>query len=272
MKKMLLVFLLCFCISSAFGQGVFVYDENGMPSYYVENPNVKYVEFSSDISDIDFDAAKTTLFQYADTIQNLEDRLFRLYVNTSSLTPFEAAKNTLTDEILYCSNSLRIDNTSDFDMWITNKLFLKIHDNEDVETVLSTSLVPYITVQQMNPSIKEYLVTLENQTNAIAYANALYNGGNVYYSVPDFFIRIREDFLPIPDNDPEFANQWGLRNVGQKGGIQGMDIKADSAWTLSSGAGIVVATLNDGVDFNHTDLSGNLLNGYDAYGIKGTSN
>ena len=65
-----------------FSQSVFVYNEDGTPSYYVENPNVKYVEFGSDISDADFDAAKTTLFQHADTIQNLEDRLFRLYVNT----------------------------------------------------------------------------------------------------------------------------------------------------------------------------------------------
>ena len=82
MKNKVLALLLCFSITTAFSQGVFVYDENGTPSYYVENPNVKYVEFSGDLSEIDFEAAKTTLFQYADTIQNLEDRLFRLYVNT----------------------------------------------------------------------------------------------------------------------------------------------------------------------------------------------
>ena len=266
MKKIVFFLIEIIALTTAFCQEVFIYNENGTPYYFTEKPNVKYVEFSNNLSDDDFEAVRTALFQYADTIQNLEDRLFRLYVGTSSLALFEMAKNTYQEALLYCNNGLTTSDNVINETWNTNKLFLKTNENVNIENILSAYQVPYSDIEQLNPSIKEYLITLNNSSNSVYYADLLYNSGSVIYCVPDFSINIIESFVLTPEYNPEYPRQWGLNNIGQKDGIPGIDINADSAWHLSSGNGIVVATLNDGVDLNHSDLVNNLLAGFDTYG------
>mgnify|MGYP001597431950 CR=1 FL=1 len=65
-------------------------------------------------------------------------------------------------------------------------------------------------------------------------------------------------------NDPEFPNQWGLRNTGQIG-IAGYDIKAYRAWDMidpNSINVITVAIVDSGVQFEHPDLEGIVLPGW----------
>jgi subtilisin family serine protease len=60
-------------------------------------------------------------------------------------------------------------------------------------------------------------------------------------------------------NDPLFAEQWSLRNTGQRSGRTGADICATRAWEKTTGdRKIVVAVLDTGVDFNHPDLRNNM--------------
>ncbi|HEY4938298.1 MAG TPA: hypothetical protein VIJ69_04675, partial [Actinomycetota bacterium] len=49
-------------------------------------------------------------------------------------------------------------------------------------------------------------------------------------------------------NDPLFAQQWGLAQIG-----------ASSAWNSSTGAGISVGIVDTGVDLQHEDLAGQVL-------------
>ena len=63
-----------------------------------------------------------------------------------------------------------------------------------------------------------------------------------------------------PD-DPGFNQQWGLENTGQAPfyGKPGADIKARSAWGLTTGSSAVtVALIDTGVDYNHPDLAANI--------------
>ncbi len=60
------------------------------------------------------------------------------------------------------------------------------------------------------------------------------------------------DIKPAPSQssgtDPMLANEWGINQIG-----------APSAWTRSgSGAGIIVAVTDTGVDYNHQDLIANM--------------
>ncbi len=53
-------------------------------------------------------------------------------------------------------------------------------------------------------------------------------------------------------NDPYFSLQWGLVRIG-----------GPTAWSVSRGAGQIIAVVDTGVDFSHPDLQGQLLPGYD---------
>lgn len=60
-------------------------------------------------------------------------------------------------------------------------------------------------------------------------------------------------------NDPQFADQWALNNLGQEGGKANADIGALKAWQKTHGtADVVVAVLDTGVDYTHRDLSANM--------------
>jgi thermitase len=60
-------------------------------------------------------------------------------------------------------------------------------------------------------------------------------------------------------NDPQFADQWALNNLGQDGGKERADIDALKAWLTTKGSkDVVVAVLDSGVDFTHVDLRANM--------------
>jgi subtilisin family serine protease len=62
-------------------------------------------------------------------------------------------------------------------------------------------------------------------------------------------------------NDPQFLNQWHLRNDGTNGNISGADIDAINAWDQATGGvtlngdTIVVAVIDLGFDITHEDLN-----------------
>jgi subtilisin family serine protease len=79
---------------------------------------------------------------------------------------------------------------------------------------------------------------------------------NVESVEPNYLMRIAS----IIPNDTYFGNQWALLNTGQYAyGKAGADIKATDAWRVTIGSGdIVVAVLDTGIDYNHSDLSWNV--------------
>ncbi len=69
----------------------------------------------------------------------------------------------------------------------------------------------------------------------------------------------------FPD-DPHFDSgaQWGLHNTGQSGGTDDADIDAPEGWGLSTGdSSVIVAIVDTGVDMDHTEFSGRLVDGRD---------
>ena len=60
-------------------------------------------------------------------------------------------------------------------------------------------------------------------------------------------------------NDPRFMEQWALANDGRDGGKEGADIRAMHAWATITGRDtVVVAVLDSGVDYTHSDLVNNI--------------
>jgi subtilisin family serine protease len=77
----------------------------------------------------------------------------------------------------------------------------------------------------------------------------------VEFAEPNFLIR--HDQFGSPD-DPEFGNQWSLRNIGQSGGQFGADINVSAAWQTTTGStSVPIAVIDSGIDFTHPDLVNN---------------
>lgn len=81
----------------------------------------------------------------------------------------------------------------------------------------------------------------------------------VEYAEPVMEISLEDYGTPIVIRDPRFTEQWALSNDGSRGGKKGADISAMNAWAVTTGSDkVVVAVLDSGVDYNHSDLAGNM--------------
>ncbi len=78
------------------------------------------------------------------------------------------------------------------------------------------------------------------------------------FSSSDALLRESEP-SEIQPNDPMFAEQWALNNVGQNGGKAKADLAALKAWVKTQGSSeVVVAVLDTGIDYTHRDLVENM--------------
>ncbi len=86
-----------------------------------------------------------------------------------------------------------------------------------------------------------------NGFDALTVANRFYETGLFVYAEPDFTLL---DGLFTNPNDPLFDYQWSHTNTGsaiQYNGVAGTDMKIQQAWNISTGAGITIAVIDEGV-------------------------
>lgn len=84
----------------------------------------------------------------------------------------------------------------------------------------------------------------------------------VEFSYP--LVPVNLSLLGIP-NDPLFKKQWHLQNTGQNEGTPGVDLNLindeTNVWDKYRGEGVVIATVDDGLQINHPDLKDRYLPG-----------
>src|SRR5215470_14289775 len=103
--------------------------------------------------------------------------------------------------------------------------------------------------------------------NTPALLKMLSNLPGVEYAEANYVVRTQ-----LTPNDTRFGEMWGLNNTGQvvggQTGIAGADIKAVSAWDVSTGSSsIVVGVIDTGVDYNHPDLAANIWSAPAAFSV-----
>jgi hypothetical protein len=94
-----------------------------------------------------------------------------------------------------------------------------------------------------------HVIELPANANEQAVAKALAHNPHIKFAEVDEIVT-----PSATTNDPILPQEWHIPKVG-----------ASTAWNTSTGAGIVVAVLDSGVQSNHPDLQANLVPGWNVY-------
>jgi len=142
---------------------------------------------------------------------------------------------------------------------LSNLFYVKLKSLNDYDLLCKEAVKENAVVVYQN----EYLplwymlsVTVNSNCNAMEMANRFYESGLFACAEPDLMYKLQFSCA----NDQFFGQQWNLRNIGQSNGKSGVDIKICDAWQFSTGAGITVAVVDAGIQFNpyHPDLAANM--------------
>jgi len=263
-KKIYLLGLLIslfFLMSNA--QTLYYYYYNGVKQYFeldtkhifvsVDNENVagifasyNHLPFSADISE---GKRSKTDFNRLWSVISFEEN----YSQEAYLTKLAEIKNKESNLIVapYLKNQYQDK------IGLSNFLYVKLKSLNDTTLLKREAEKEQAVVVYQNDFMPLWFivsVTARSKYNAMELANHFYESGLFQYAEPDLMV---DDMLHCA-NDTYFGDQWGLKNIGQYGGTSGIDIKACDAWQISTGAGIVVAVLDQGINLNHPDLAANI--------------
>jgi len=111
--------------------------------------------------------------------------------------------------------------------------------------------------RQSVPELADALNALEEvQHAAPEYRKRLISDPTMRYDELMDMIKEKHRWTP---NDPSFGQQWHYHNTGQQNGTPGADIDLIEAWDIEKGhEAVVVAIIDDGIQFNHPDLAANM--------------
>lgn len=147
---------------------------------------------------------------------------------------------------------------------ISHLLYVKLKregDREALEKFAKEHKVEVLGNSKLMPNWFTLSCTKESSGNALEVANRLYETGKFEIAEPDFLA----DFNIKCANDAYFGQQWGLKNTGQGGGTNAIDIRICDAWSQSTGnRSVVVAVVDQGVELHHPDMPNMSSRSYDT--------
>ncbi len=136
-----------------------------------------------------------------------------------------------------------------------------VHFSPEIDGILAETLIatfaPGTILERDFAGIHNaYYVRCDTKSGfeILDWANELAAQPETISAEPDFISDAYTNaFIP---NDPFFSSLWGIRNTGQNGGTNNMDMDGDLAWDHTTGsASIVVGIMDTGITWTHTDLN-----------------
>jgi len=255
MKKV--IFLAIALVLTYYGlnaQDNFFYGPDGNKVYFNVSHNIKYVKFVTGLQQDHKSMAINNLNSLSTSIKDLGNDTYLFTLDSLKVSQFQSTINNMP-EVEYCSSLISSITDTSYKSWTKNKIFVELVQGINIEDLLINLDIANTAVIQWSTHSPSYIVTLPKDVNPIDIANLIYGSGLVNYSIPVFCIE-------NPGQNTDYSQQWGLENTGQQGGTQGVDINVLPAWNLSTGSGIIVAIIDNGVELDHPDLQENIIEGY----------
>ena len=213
----------------------------------------------------------TKVFEFSKTVdmpqkENIINKLTDAEFIITEISPFDYSIFGNIDQLKYLQTVLEAKANGDIlyisDMlmyrdstlqWTYNEISIQIHTHQDLITILQKNEIPFTDFKQTGSNKQTYIVELDvTKKCAIDYANILSETGNVVWAQPSFW-KLRNK----PKHEKFYSDGQNIRSPY-------FDLNLQEAWQISTGEGVKVAVLDDGVHLNHQDLVNNLLPGYDA--------
>lgn len=140
----------------------------------------------------------------------------------------------------------------------TGRLCVRTHPGQDLAPLLARHGLRVVETVSYSADTVICEVSDATLTASIDVANRLYEQDRVIFAAPLLRRQLQRRGNP---NDPQFANQWHLKNTGQLGSGSGNDINVTSVWDFTGGTGlgtgVNVAVVDDGLETSHVDLIAN---------------
>jgi len=162
------------------------------------------------------------------------------------------------------------EQNTESDNKVTQRVLLKLKDQRLVQANSNQlaaevrSLLAGVDAKVLHIFPRSGVISIATSQDTASVVKELQQSALVDYAEQDF---LRELRTTTPD-DPDFALQWGLSNIGQRMGtpdsgyrygIPDRDINAPEAWDIrTSAANVVVAVIDSPVETQHPDLAENM--------------
>jgi hypothetical protein len=139
---------------------------------------------------------------------------------------------------------------------VPGRVVLRLHPQVRIDSVLGR--VGARLVRPLDRQARTYLAELDDPMASFTAAEQLSGLPGVAYAEPSLI----RTFEKRAVDDPLTAQQWHLVDAPESGAVAGTHIQAAAAWQVSEGSpGAVIGIFDDGVDFEHPDLVGGIVEG-----------
>lgn len=149
---------------------------------------------------------------------------------------------SLESRALMAADLLQLDQTQ----YATDHFLVQFREGTSTAAALSTSVAGAKVTKQVS-SDGWYQATITVGGSISSSLPAFQRLSTVVTATPDFRVK-----LTATPNDTNYASQWALENNADT------DIDAAQAWNYGTSSSVVVAVIDTGVDYTHTDLASNI--------------
>lgn len=149
---------------------------------------------------------------------------------------------SLESRALMAADLLQLDQAQ----YATDHFLVQFREGTSTAAALSTSVAGAKVTKQVS-SDGWYQATITAGGSISSSLPAIQRLSTVVTATPDFRVK-----LTATPNDTNYVSQWALENGGDT------DIDAAQAWNYGTSSSVVVAVIDTGVDYTHTDLASNI--------------